>query len=63
MMDPTSMDDVLREAGMLIENNKATNQMKQSIRKFASLLTCPLCNKVRCTHWIDRLPTPECAFV
>lgn len=49
-MDPqttTSMNDVvLSEAGLLIENDKATEQMKNSISEFARLLVCPLCNKI-----------------
>ena len=49
-MDPqtnTSMNDVvLSEAGLLIENDKATEQMKNSISEFARLLVCPLYNKV-----------------
>jgi hypothetical protein len=47
-MDPqTTMNDVvLSEAGLLIENDKATEQMKNSISRFARLLVCPLCSKV-----------------
>jgi hypothetical protein len=47
-MDPqtTMNDDVLSEAGLLIENDKATEQMKNSISQFARLLVCPLCSKV-----------------
>ena len=43
----TSMNDTLSAAGLLVESNKATEEMKKSISKFASLLICPLCNKVR----------------
>ena len=46
-MDPDSMNDVLAEAGMLLKPDRATKEMQRSISKFASLLTCPLCNKVR----------------
>lgn len=40
------MDTILLEAGLLVESSKATEQMKQSIVRFASLLTCPLCDKI-----------------
>mmetsp|Transcript_19309 Transcript_19309/g.48065 ORF Transcript_19309/g.48065 Transcript_19309/m.48065 type:complete len:182 (-) Transcript_19309:300-845(-) len=46
-MDSTlPTDPVLRDAGMLVENTKATKQMKRSISEFASHLTCPLCSKI-----------------
>ena len=44
----TNMNDRLSEAGLLLENDKATEQMQKSISQFASLLLCPLCKKVRC---------------
>ena len=49
-MDTVSMNMTLKEAEILVENDKATQQMQQSISKFASLLTCPLCDKVRYTN-------------
>ena len=46
-MDSNAMDAILSEAGMRLEDDKATKEMQRSISKFASLLICPLCNKVR----------------
>ena len=46
-MDSNAMDAILSEAGMRLEDDKATKEMQRSITKFASLLICPLCNKVR----------------
>jgi len=40
------MNDVLSEAGLLLNNDKATEQMKHSISQLARLLVCPLCNKI-----------------
>jgi hypothetical protein len=45
-MDSNDMDVLLSEAGMRLEGDKATKEMQKSITKFASLLICPLCNKV-----------------
>mmetsp|Transcript_7197 Transcript_7197/g.17559 ORF Transcript_7197/g.17559 Transcript_7197/m.17559 type:complete len:179 (+) Transcript_7197:13-549(+) len=45
-MNPPCTNAILSEAGMLVENDKATLQMQKSISKFASLLVCPLCQKV-----------------
>mmetsp|Transcript_28950 Transcript_28950/g.32459 ORF Transcript_28950/g.32459 Transcript_28950/m.32459 type:complete len:226 (+) Transcript_28950:13-690(+) len=41
-----SMNDVLSEAGLLVDNDKATEQMKHSISQLARLLVCPLCHKI-----------------
>lgn len=46
-MDSGPMNAVLSGAGLLVDDDKATNEMRKSISKFATLLTCPLCNKVR----------------
>lgn len=45
-MNSTSIDTALKEAGIMVQNDKATQQMQQSISKFASLLACPLCDKI-----------------
>lgn len=44
--ETTSMNGTLSAAGLLVESNKATEEMRRSISKFASLLICPLCNKI-----------------
>jgi hypothetical protein len=38
---------LLEEAGIQLQNGKATEQMTKSIYKLAKLLVCPLCDKVR----------------
>jgi len=45
-MDSNSIISILSKGGMLLEDDKATEQMQKSISKFASLLICPLCNKI-----------------
>ena len=55
----TMNDTILSEAGLLLENDKATEQMQKSISKFASLLICPLCNKVRCKWSFDTVYRPS----
>mmetsp|Transcript_33767 Transcript_33767/g.79604 ORF Transcript_33767/g.79604 Transcript_33767/m.79604 type:complete len:215 (+) Transcript_33767:175-819(+) len=40
------MNDTLSAAGLLVEGNKATEEMQKSISNFASFLICPLCNKI-----------------
>ena len=46
-MESDSTSDVLSQAGLLLQDGKATSEMQRSIAKFAKLLICPLCNKVR----------------
>jgi hypothetical protein len=38
---------LFEEAGIQLQNGKATEQMMKSIYKLAKLLVCPLCDKVR----------------
>eukprot|EP00534_Pseudo-nitzschia_fraudulenta_P009765 CAMPEP_0201164702 /NCGR_PEP_ID=MMETSP0851-20130426/61408_1 /ASSEMBLY_ACC=CAM_ASM_000631 /TAXON_ID=183588 /ORGANISM="Pseudo-nitzschia fraudulenta, Strain WWA7" /LENGTH=197 /DNA_ID=CAMNT_0047445195 /DNA_START=160 /DNA_END=753 /DNA_ORIENTATION=+ len=45
-MESDSTSDVLSQAGLLLQNGKATSEMQRSIAKFAKLLICPLCNKI-----------------
>lgn len=47
-MDARKFDmiDVLADAGLRLDHDKATEEMKNSVSRFARLLICPLCNKI-----------------
>mmetsp|Transcript_30717 Transcript_30717/g.57505 ORF Transcript_30717/g.57505 Transcript_30717/m.57505 type:complete len:198 (+) Transcript_30717:51-644(+) len=39
-------ENALKETGFVLHDGKATEQMRKSIHKLASLLVCPLCKKI-----------------